>query len=222
MMVDMSQLLYHDGGNFLSVRPWLSITMSPMDDLLNGSARVMVDSSNGQSKGFGFVCFSAPEEATKAISEMNGKVSRHTMAWARSNYGPCWLLLGKPALPREVCSLWAVIFGRDLSTASCPVSSHKRLCSKCRLRYNESQRGRVLIDEILNPIGRRLVMIWGRVGEVIGETQVSSCYDRLQGFALLRCEEHMLEHKERDFLLTATKGLLAHHFRFNITVAGRC
>lgn len=38
------------------------------------SARVMVDGSNGQSKGFGFVCFSAPEEATKAISEMNGKM----------------------------------------------------------------------------------------------------------------------------------------------------
>lgn len=38
------------------------------------SARVMVDNSNGQSKGFGFVCFSAPEEATKAITEMNGKM----------------------------------------------------------------------------------------------------------------------------------------------------
>lgn len=39
------------------------------------SARVMVDNTNGQSKGFGFVCFSAPEEATKAITEMNGKVT---------------------------------------------------------------------------------------------------------------------------------------------------
>jgi len=37
------------------------------------SAKVMRD-DKGASKGFGFVCFSTPDEATKAVTEMNGKM----------------------------------------------------------------------------------------------------------------------------------------------------
>lgn len=37
------------------------------------SARVM-RSQSGESRGFGFICFSTPEEATKAVSEMSGKM----------------------------------------------------------------------------------------------------------------------------------------------------
>jgi len=38
------------------------------------SAKVMLDDKSGASKGFGFVCYATPEEATRAVTELNNKM----------------------------------------------------------------------------------------------------------------------------------------------------
>jgi polyadenylate-binding protein len=38
------------------------------------SCKIMVDEKTGATKGFGFVCFSAPEESQRAITEMNSRI----------------------------------------------------------------------------------------------------------------------------------------------------
>ncbi|CAO3688451.1 unnamed protein product [Umbelopsis vinacea] len=38
------------------------------------SAKIMRDESTNASKGFGFVCYSSPDEATRAVTEMNGRM----------------------------------------------------------------------------------------------------------------------------------------------------
>lgn len=40
------------------------------------SSRIMRDESGASGRGFAFVCYSTPEEATRAVSEMNGKMIR--------------------------------------------------------------------------------------------------------------------------------------------------
>lgn len=39
-----------------------------------GEPQVMRDSEDGKSKGFGFVCYTTPEEATRAVTEANAKM----------------------------------------------------------------------------------------------------------------------------------------------------
>jgi len=72
------------GSKFIGVNLYVkNLDDTVTDEILNDafshhgtitSAKVMCDEKTGLSRGFGFVCFSSPEEATKAVTEMNGRI----------------------------------------------------------------------------------------------------------------------------------------------------
>ena len=92
------------------------------------SAKVMLDEKS-HSKGFGFVCFSSPEEATKAIAAMNGRVIGSK---------PLYVALAqcKEVRKAQLAILrFQEIFKRpEVSSSPVLIASHSSSCDRLRAR----------------------------------------------------------------------------------------
>jgi RNA recognition motif-containing protein len=64
------------GGAYLSLRSsWNAALLMVYFFLLFFPAKIIIDRETGRSRGFGFITYSANEEASSAIMALDGKVS---------------------------------------------------------------------------------------------------------------------------------------------------
>ena len=101
------------------------------------SAKIMRH-DNGESKGFGFVCFTSPEAATKAISKMNGHV-------IVDNCKPLFVTLAQRKEERQ--AHLAVEHMKQYGSSTRRMNnrsamSHTELFPKHKLEHKRKQRGR--------------------------------------------------------------------------------